>query len=48
VAKDVYGIDDDGYNIYRGQTVHVPEGLEDLARMGARACPDKVITIIED
>ena len=31
-------IDSDGFE--------VPQGLEDLARRGARACPERVVTVI--
>jgi ferredoxin len=48
VAKgpDVYTLDDNGYN--QMGTFVVAEGLEDQARRGARACPERVITIIEE
>ena len=48
VAKEFYQLDENGYNIFRGQTVEVPAEMEKFARLGARACPDKVIKIIED
>ncbi|MGE4304039.1 MAG: ferredoxin [Novosphingobium sp.] len=48
VAREFYNLDVDGYNIFRGQTVNVPPGLENVARLGAKACPDKVIRVIED
>ena len=48
VAKEFYGVDDIGYSIHRGKTVDVPPELEKAARHGARACPDRAITIIED
>lgn len=47
-AKEVYQLDGNGYNAWRGQTVDVPAGMEEAARRGAKACPDHVITIIED
>ena len=47
VAKEFYGLDGDGYNVYRSQTVEVPTEMEAAARLGAKACPDRVITIIE-
>lgn len=46
VAADLYPLDDDGYIATEGFAV--PEGLEDLARRGARACPERVIEVIED
>lgn len=48
VAKEFYQLDANGYNLLRGQTVDVPQDMEQFARLGAKACPDRVITIIED
>jgi ferredoxin len=47
MAGDVYELDDNGYNLARGGFVEVPAGLEDTARLGARVCPERVITIEE-
>jgi ferredoxin len=44
-AGEFYNVDDEGYNIYRGKTVDVPEGFEELARYGAQACPERAIRI---
>lgn len=46
IAPDVYEIDDDGYNVMG--TVDIAPGLEDQARQGAEACPERAIEIIED
>ncbi len=46
VAGAVYKLNDDGYCISDGETV--AEGMEALARRGARACPERAITLIED
>ena len=46
VAGDLFVLDDDGYIATTGFTV--PPGQEDLARRGARACPERIITVIED
>jgi len=46
IAPDLYPLDDDGYIATEG--VAVPEGQEALARRGARACPERVIEIIEE
>jgi ferredoxin len=44
-APEVYQLDDDGYNVTEeGQ---VAAGFEDVARRGARSCPERAITIIE-
>lgn len=48
VASEFYQLDENGYNIYRGQTVEVPKDMEKAAQLGARACPDRVITILPD
>lgn len=46
-AKDVYELDDNGYNLNRGKTVDVAAGREDAARLGARNCPEQAIEVIE-
>ena len=46
VSEELFPLDDDGYIAVT--EVDVPAGMEDLARRGARACPERVITIIED
>jgi ferredoxin len=45
-APNVYRLNSDGYN--ETPEAEVPAGLEDEARRGARACPERAITIIED
>lgn len=46
VAPRVFVLNDDGYNVMP-ETV-VPPGLEEEARRGANACPERAITIVED
>jgi len=46
-AKEFYKLDANGYNAERGQLVPVPKELEAAARLGARKCPERAITIIE-
>ena len=46
VAPDIYELDDDGYIAV--EEIDVPPGKEDIARRGARACPERVITVIEE
>ena len=46
IAADLYPLDDDGYVATEG--FEVPPGAEELARRGARACPERVIAVIED
>jgi len=46
VSEELFPLDEDGYIAV--QEVEVPTGMEDLARRGARACPERVIEIVED
>lgn len=46
VAPAVYVLNDDGYNVTADN--QVPPGLGEEARRGARPCPERAITIIED
>jgi ferredoxin len=46
VAKHLYPLDDDGYIAV--DSVEVPEGEEALARRGARACPERIIFVVEE
>jgi ferredoxin len=46
VAEHLYPLDDEGYISTEG--FDVPAGDEDLARKGARVCPERIIFVIED
>ena len=46
VSEALFPLDDDGY--IDVEEFEVPSGMEDLARRGARACPERVIQVIED
>lgn len=46
VSEELFPLDDDGYIAVEG--VIVPPGKEELARRGARACPERIIIIEED
>lgn len=46
VSEILFPLDDDGY--ISVTEIDVPPGMEGLARRGARACPERVIAIIED
>jgi ferredoxin len=46
VSEALFPLDDDGY--IEVEEVAVPPGMEALARRGARACPERVIEIIEE
>jgi ferredoxin len=45
VAPQIYRLDDDGYIAV--EEIDVPPGQEDLARRGARACPERIIIVEE-
>lgn len=45
-AEHLYALDDDGYIATEG--FDVPAGEEDAAKSGARACPERIIFVIED
>jgi ferredoxin len=45
VAEELFKLDDNGYIMQ--EEIDVPPGKEDLARRGARACPERIITIEE-
>lgn len=45
VAPQLFILDDDGY--IAQEVIDVPPGMEDLARRGAKACPERIITIEE-
>jgi ferredoxin len=45
VAPDLFPLDDDGY--ISVEEIDVPAGMEDLARRGAKACPERIIVIEE-
>lgn len=44
-APDVYVLDEFGYN--RASPADIPEPLQDQARRGAAACPERAITLVE-
>lgn len=46
VAGELYPLDEEGYIDSEG--FEVPEGKEQLARRGARSCPERIITVEED
>ena len=46
VAPDIYRLDDNGYVAI--ESFEPTPDQEALARRGARACPEQIITIIED
>jgi ferredoxin len=45
VAPELFPLDDDGYIATQG--FDVPSGMEEAARRGARACPERII-LVED
>jgi len=46
VAPELYPLDDNGY--IQVSEIDVPRGSEELARQGARACPERIIVVEED
>jgi ferredoxin len=46
VSEELFPLDDDGYIAVA--EVNVPPGMEELARRGARACPERIIVIEDD
>jgi ferredoxin len=46
VAPEIFELDDDGYIAV--EEIDVPEGQEAIARRGARACPERIITVVEE
>jgi ferredoxin len=46
VAPEIYELDDDGYIAV--EEIEVPAGKEDIARRGARACPERIISVVEE
>ena len=45
VAPQLFPLDDDGY--ISVEEIEVPAGMEELARRGAKACPERIIIIEE-
>lgn len=45
VAPELFPLDDGGYIAV--EEIDVPPGKEAIARRGARACPERIITIEE-
>ena len=46
VSEELFPLDDDGY--ISVEVVDVPSGMEALAQRGARACPERVIQIVDE
>ena len=46
VAPDLFPLDENGY--IEVTEIDVPPGREELARRGARACPERIIVIEEE
>lgn len=45
VSPELFPLDEDGYIAV--EEIEVPPGMEQLARRGARACPERIIVIEE-
>lgn len=46
ISEELFPLDDEGY--ISVEEIDVPPGMEELARRGARACPERIIEIVED
>ncbi len=46
VAPELFPLDENGY--IQVEQINVPPGQEQLARRGARACPERIIVVEED
>jgi ferredoxin len=46
VAPNLFPLDENGY--IQVEEISVPAGQEQLARRGARACPERIILVEED
>ena len=46
VAGDLYPLDEAGYISI--DKLAVPEGQEVMAQRGAKACPERIITVLDD
>jgi ferredoxin len=46
VSAELFPLNDEGYIAV--DEIDVPPGMEDLARRGARACPERIIVIEVD
>lgn len=46
VAEALFPLDEDGYIATDG--FDVPSGMEGLARRGARACPERIVHVIDE
>lgn len=46
ISPELFPLDEDGYIAV--EEIDVPPGMEQLARRGARACPEKIIIVVED
>ncbi len=46
ISETLFVLDEDGYIAVT--EIDVPAGMEDIARRGARACPERIIEIVED
>jgi ferredoxin len=46
VSEQLFPLDEDGYIAI--EEIDVPPGMEELARKGARACPERIIIIEDD
>jgi ferredoxin len=46
VAEELFPLDENGYIAV--SEIDVPDGKEELARRGARACPERIIIVVDE
>lgn len=46
VSEELFPLNEDGYIAV--EEVDVPPGMEQLAKRGARACPERIILVVEE
>ena len=46
VSAELFPLDEDGYIAI--SEIDVPKGMEELAKRGARACPERIIVVVEE
>lgn len=47
-APQIFQLDDEGFNVARGQEIEVAAGQEEDARRGALSCPETAIEVVDE
>ena len=48
LSRKFFGLDTDGYNMYRGTTIDVPPEFHDAVLRAEQKCPERAISTFED